>query len=214
MATAEITDIQFFDNNDKIYGLTYGQWTVKWWDWIMPFPDAESPLKDETGAQWKKNQPSSDVWFLIGDFAEDPKKKRRYTRVINDMDSGRSVLIPVLNCMATFLEYGGEPWNLETHEDLLNHVAVDVSSVVKKDLFINGKRYHPVRVSSDPKITKTTIIENNAFGIKNFGITDAASEGYWAFIKTINKGHYTIRFEGSCENGSLCAGASYEIDVI
>jgi hypothetical protein len=212
VATTEVNDIQLFDSNDKIYGLTYGQWTVKWWDWIMPIPYDQSPLWDETGAQWRKNQPSSDVWFLIGDFAEDPEKKRThtYTRVINDMDSGRSVLIPVLNCMATSLEYT----KLKTPEDLLNHVAVDVSSIVKKDLFINGKRYHPVRVSSDPKITKTTIIENNAFNIKNFGITDAASEGYWAFIKTINKGHYTIRFEGSCENGSLCAGASYEIDVI
>ncbi|HKQ21759.1 MAG TPA: hypothetical protein VJS91_06950 [Nitrososphaeraceae archaeon] len=214
MTTAEVTDIQLFDKSDKIYGLTYGQWTVKWWDWIMPIPDAESPLNDKTGSRWKKNQPSSDVWFLIGDFAEDPKKKKPYTRVINDMDSGRSVLIPVLNCMATFLEYGGEPWNLKTHEDLLNHVAVDVSSVVKKDLFINDERYDPIRVSSDPKITQTTIIPDNAFGIKNFGVTDAAAEGYWAFIKLINKGHYTIRLEGSCESGRLCAGAAYEIDVI
>jgi len=213
--TAELTDIQFFDTNDTIYGLTYGQWTVKWWDWIMSIPDKISPLNDTTGALWNIDQPSSDVWFLIGNYATETEKNEKFPhRKIEDMGSGRSVLFPVLNCMATFLEYSGPPYYLRTHEDLLNHVDKDVNSVVKKDLFINDKRYLATRVSSHPKIIKTTITKDNAFRIRNFGITDAAADGFWAFIKILNKGHYTIRFEGSCENGRLCAGASYEIDVV
>ena len=41
--------------------------------------------------------------------------------------------------------------------------------------------------------------------IKNSGITEAAAEGYWVFLKPLSKGHYSIRFEGSCENGRFSA---------
>jgi hypothetical protein len=112
------------------------------------------------------------------------------------------------------LEYSGPPKNLQTRDDLLRHVDEDVNSVVKKDLFINNRKYAAVRVSSEPKIFRLKIIEGNALEIKDSGVTDAAADGYWVFIKSLSRGHYTIRFEGSCENGRLCAGASYEIDVV
>lgn len=211
MTTTEFDEIQLFGITDKPYGTTYGAWTIKWWDWIMPIPKEKSPLCDDTGDLWDIDQPSSDVWFLIGNFAREYKTEQKnfpYRKI--KMSSGRSVLFPVLNCMATFLEYQ----DLKTHEDLLRHVGNDVNSVVKKELFINKKRYEPVRISSDPKIFKVTIIEDNAFDIKTSGLTDAAADGYWAFLKPLSKGNYTIRFEGSCENGRLSAGASYELDVV
>lgn len=215
MTTEEINEIQFFNVMDKPYGFTYGEWTVKWWNWIMSIPKEKSPLLDETGGRWNTDQPSSDVWYLIGNFAtEENAKKRRFSPRQITMNSGRSVLFPILNCMASFLEYSGSPYNLRTHEDLQKHVNNDVNSVIRKDLFINNKKYDPLRVASDPKIVKVSVIKDNAFNIKNSGISDAAADGYWAFIKKLDKGHYTISFEGSCEKGRLAAGASYEIDVV
>ena len=211
MTATELDEIQFFGDMDKPYGLTYGQWTTKWWSWIMPIQREKSPLHDETGALWSTNQPSSDVWFLIGNFAREYKgEHKNFPHRKIKMQGGRSILFPVLNCMATFLEYH----DLKTHEDLLRHVGNDVNSVVKKKLFINDKMYEPVRISSDPKIFKETIIEDNAFDIKNSGLTDAAADGYWAFIKPLLKGNYTISFEGSCEYGRLSAGASYELNIV
>jgi hypothetical protein len=213
--TAEaIEDIKVFGAEDKPYGLTYGEWTTRWWDWIMTIPKEKSPLLDDTGARWNTNQPSSDIWYLIGNFAtEENAKKRMFPQRKITMGAGRSVLFPVLNCIASFLEYSGPPFYLKTHEDLLKHVQNDVNSVIRKDLFINNKKYDPLRIASDPKIVKVTIIENNAFDIKNTGLTDAAADGYWVFLRPLSKGNYTIKFEGSCENGRLSAGASYEIDV-
>jgi len=210
VTATEFEEIQFFGGTDKPYGLTYGEWTTKWWNWIMPISKDKSPLHDETGAFWTANQPSSDVWFLIGNFATEASKFKTFPHRKIKMQSGRSIMFPVLNCLATFLEYQ----DLKTHEDLVRHVGNDVDSVVKKKLFINKKMYEPVHVSSDPKIFKVTIPEYNAFNIKNSGLTDAAADGYWAFIKPLSKGNYTIRFEGSCESGRLCAGASYELDIV
>jgi hypothetical protein len=214
VTTTEFDQIQFFGDIDRPYGITYGEWTAKWWDWIMPIQSEKSPLNDETGALWNTNQPSSDVWFLIGNFATEASKYKTFPHRKIRMESGRSILFPVLNCMATFLEYSGPPYYLKTHEDLIRHVERDVNSVVKKELFINNEKYDPIRISSDPKIIKMTIFKDNAFNIKNSGITDAAANGYWAFIKPLSKGNYKIHFEGSCESGRLSAGASYDLDIV
>jgi hypothetical protein len=208
VAATELGEIPLFEAMDKPYGLAYGAWTVKWWDWIMAIPRGKSPLNDETGSLWSVRQPSSDVWFLIGNFASESSKNFPHRKI--EMHSGRSIMFPVLNCLATFLEYR----DLKTHEDLLRHVRNDVNSVVRKKLFINKKMYDPVRMSSEPKIFSIRIPEDNAFNIKDSGLTDAAADGYWAFIKPLSKGNYTISFEGSCENGRLSAGASYELEIV
>ena len=214
MTETQSDQIQFFGDIERPYGLTYGEWTTKWWHWIMPITGEKSPLSDETGEFWNINQPSSNVWFLIGNLAREPLKFKTFPHRKIKMESGRSILFPVLNCMATFLEYSGHPYYLKTHEDLIRHVGNDVNSVVKKNLFINNRMYEPVRISSDPEIFKVTIIEDNAFGIKNSGLTDATADGYWAFLKPLSKGNYAINFEGSCENGRLCSGASYELEIL
>ena len=215
VTSTELDEIRFYNELDKPYGFTYGKWTTKWWDWILSIPSKNSPLHDDTGADGITNQLSSDVWFLVGNFAKEfpkeyPTEKKNFPHRKIRIKAGRSILLPVLNCMATLLEYP----DLKTHEDLLKHVKNDVNSIIKKELFINEKIYKPVRVQSEPKIFKVKIIGNNAFDIKKLGITDAAADGYWAFIKPLSKGNYTIRFEGSCENGRLSAGASYDLDIV
>jgi hypothetical protein len=215
MTIVEFREVYLFGSNDRPYGMSYGSWTTKWWEWIMPFTTEKSPLRDKTGDLWNQNQPPEDVWFLIGNYAKEYKSpiKDFPHRKIKRMPAGRSILFPVLNCMATFLEYG-EKRGYKTHEDLLRHVRIDVESVVKKELFINQNKYEAVRIQSEPTIFKVPIIKDNAFEIENSGITDAAAEGYWVFTKPLSKGQYTISFEGSCENGRLSAGASYELDVV
>lgn len=207
MVTQEPDAVQLFSETDRPYGMTYGAWTTAWWQWIMPISHEKSPLLDETGENWNINQPSSEVWFLIGNFA---KKEVSFPRRNITMEPGRSILFPILNCMATFLEYQ----DLKTHNDLLEHVEKDVNTVVKKELFINGKSYDATRVSTDPRIFRVSVSEHNAFEIKNSGPTDAAADGYWVFLKPLPKGSYIISFEGSCEFGRLNAGATYELRIV
>ena len=208
MVLTDLEKIQFFSNTDRPYGRTFGAWTAEWWQWIMAIPKERNPLHDPTGEHWNIDQPSSDVWFLAGNFASKDMPFPR--RSIKKMAFGRGILFPVLNCEASFLEYS----ELKTHDDLLRHVRDDVNSVVKNVLFVNGIRYKGIRVPSDPKIFRVTIGENNAFNIKNSGLTDAVADGYWAFLKPGLKGRYSISFEGSCENGRLNAGANYELEIV
>lgn len=172
----------------------------------MAISEKKSPLLDLTGEYWDMDQPSSGVWFLVGNFAR-TTKTFPHRRI--KMDSERAILVPVLNCEASFLEYP----DLKTHDDLLRHVRDDVNSVVKNELFINGSRYEGTRVASDPSIFRLSIPEDNAFKIERSGSTDATADGYWAFLKPGLRGNFRIQFEGSCENGRLNAGAIYDLDI-
>ena len=48
-------------------GLTYGEWSAKWFKWAYEPPPASNPVLDTTGANCAVGQ-SGDVWFLAGTF--------------------------------------------------------------------------------------------------------------------------------------------------
>jgi len=195
-----------YQKDSSPYGITYGSWTVKWWQWALSTPASTGAIADETGKRWNMNQPSTNVCFLAGNFGN-PNKK--FPERVITLPSRRSILLPIINCEANPLEYP----ELKTNEDLFNKVQSDVDSVIKHDCFINGVRIMPVRIFSDPKIFSLTIDKDNAFGVKGGGITNAAADGLWVFIKPLPEGVYSIEFEGSCEFGRLNAGAKYTVTI-
>src|SRR5215213_9512026 len=54
-----------FPPDAKPYGLTYGEWTAKWWQWAYSMPEADNPMVDNTGNNCAHNQ-SGPVWFVAG----------------------------------------------------------------------------------------------------------------------------------------------------
>jgi hypothetical protein len=50
------------------YGLTYGEWSGKWWQWTLSIPTDVNPLNDKTGENCAKNQNDTQVWFLAGTY--------------------------------------------------------------------------------------------------------------------------------------------------
>jgi hypothetical protein len=169
-------------------------------------PKDRNGVADQTGQNWENSQPPSDVYFLAGNIASLDKS---FPHRSITMHYGRSILLPVLNCEANTLEYPGF-----THDDLVRHVVHDVNTVLKKELFVNGMKVDPIHVPAYPRIFSVTICNDNAFDLINTGSTEAAADGYWAFLKPLPKGNYAIRFEGSCESGRLKAGAFYNLEII
>jgi len=53
---------------DSTYnGLTYAEWSAKWWQWGVSVPVKKSPFIDPTGENCDQGQ-SGPVWFLAGTF--------------------------------------------------------------------------------------------------------------------------------------------------
>ena len=78
--------------NSKPYGLSYSEWSAKWWQWILQVPAATNPNLDATGADCGQGQ-SGNVWFLAGSFGTLPSPIDRHCTI----PTGTSVLLAVLD---------------------------------------------------------------------------------------------------------------------
>jgi len=199
-------DIVWFDSDSFPYGLSYGQWTVRWWNWFLLTPKSINPIIDPSGEFASVNQPPQDVWFLSGKIADENEyMPTRFCRI----PSERSILFPIINCEANPLEYP----ELKSEQALIDKVTADENTIIEKVCFLDGKSIPAQRVKSDPFIFELSITDDNVINLPKGGKTIAHGDGYWVFLKKISPGEHLISFRGSCENGRLRSGASYNITV-
>jgi hypothetical protein len=199
------SDISWYDNTSDPYGISYGQWTVKWWKWMLSTPKSINPLIDHLGKNAAMNQPTENVWFLAGKLgSEDKSFPLRTCNIPVD----RSILFPVINCEANPIEYP----DLKSEQDLIDHVTRDENTIVEKRCFLNDRYIPSLRVKSDPLIFNITLTDDNIYDV-NGGNTIACADGYWIFLKPLPAGDYMLSFRGSCENGRLSSGADYKLKI-
>src|SRR5262245_20745573 len=56
-----------FTTDSIPFGLTYGEWTARWWQWAYSIPKYVHPAYDDSGKYCAEGQ-SGPVWFLAGTF--------------------------------------------------------------------------------------------------------------------------------------------------
>jgi hypothetical protein len=194
---------EIFSLTDKPFGISYYEWTERWWQWFFSMPKLNNPILDTTGQHAGKNQPYKDVLFLAGKVADNQKT---VPNRICEIPTGRAVLFPVVNCEANPLEY---PRLL--HQELLEHVRRDAESTNSKECYVNGQSI-PVQRIGSKKEFDLRIVDDNIIGVKG-GNTSAIADGWWVFLKPLPLGNYEILFRGSCEFGKLNSGARYVIKI-
>lgn len=194
--------IEFYIPEDRPYGLTYGQWTVRWWQWANSLSKAVSAIFDTTGRFAHVNQ-KGPVWFLAGTAGENKTPKRTC-----HVPREKSILFPVINYEMNELE---RP-ELKTESQLVNHVVEDINDIVTKDAIVDGINIPIYRVRSDPPTFPLIINEDNGLGIPG-GSTEAAADGYWVFLKDLPSGEHNIYFHGSCSGGTRTASANYQLRI-
>ena len=55
--------IEVFQPDSNPYGLTYGDWTARWWQWAYSIPKDVNPSYDDTGKYCAEGQ-SGPVWSM------------------------------------------------------------------------------------------------------------------------------------------------------
>lgn len=191
-----------FRRDEKPYGLTYGQWTVKWWQWALETPASINPVADETGEYAGINQ-DGPVWFLAGTFGENRVPRRKCM-----IPSEKSILFPVINYAASYIE----KQYIRTDSDLIGHVTLDMNDIVNLVAKLDGQDLEIDRVRSDPSTFDLIIHDENKIGVLG-GKTTAAADGYWVFLKRLLPGQHNIYFHGACSGGSRNSTANYDISV-
>lgn len=194
----------YFLADSKPLGISFGNWTVRWWRWAFDIPKSRNPINDQSGNFANVNQ-RRDVWFLAGKPADqEPYVPLRRCNI----PSGNAVLIPIINCEANKLEF---PELDET--GLKENVITHMEQIKQKECFLNGKNIPVQRVRSDPEIFDIYIDSENIFDIPNGGNTVASADGYWVFLKPLEKGEHKLEFHGSCSSGVRFSGSKYVLTV-
>jgi len=208
-------EVQYFRPDEKPYGLTYGQWTVRWWQWLLSIPAENNPALDVTGTKIERMQRDPDVSFLTGTFVNTIKEPHRTLT----LPAAKGILFPAINYQANFLEdpiFKGEA-------ELRGHVTADIDDIAHKTVIVDGISLPTFRVSSDPALFPVEIANDIPHGVNGVdtgwvtgkgGNTEAAADGYWTFLKPLSRGEHHIHLAGSCSGGSRSTEAFYDIRLI
>ncbi len=199
---ASVSDQSIYPIDSKPYGLSYGEWTAKWWQWAYSIPTNDNPTADETGAKCGVGQNDTNVWFLSGTGGG--KATRTCT-----IPAGKAILIPLLNVQCSYITDPALKSESELREcakedqDKGTNLQASIDGVAIPDL----KKY---RVQSP--LFNITYPKDNVAGVPQ-GTSQAISDGYWILIKPLSAGKHEIRASGSIADFTATGPLNFISDV-
>jgi hypothetical protein len=179
---------ELFTTDSTPYGLTYGEWTARWWQWAYSIPRDVHPAYDDSGKYCAQRQ-SGPVWFLAGTF-EHPAE--RYCTIPAD----KAILLPILNSECSYAEFPG----LNSEEELRQCAKQMQDSIVHLEASIDGvpvSGLEQYRIQSS--LFNLTLGQNNILELPANTTTQAISDGNWLFLKPLSPGDHVIYFKGGLE---------------
>jgi hypothetical protein len=198
---ADNINAALFPPDSKQYGLTYAEWTAKWWQWIFSVPQQDNPLTDSTGKNCAQKQ-SGSVWFLAGTTGG----KAERTCVI---PSGSAILAPIMNAECSFLEFP----SVKTLPDLITCAKADNDRTINLKAVVDGqqlKNLENYRMLSP--LFKITIPPDNVLGAPA-GNTQMISDGWWIFLKPLPTGQHTVQFSGLTPGNPTTGTNNFAVDI-
>jgi hypothetical protein len=190
----------------KPYGLTYGQWSAKWWQFVFSIPAANNPLFYDDKCDVGQSGP---VWFLTGKFCVNASCAT-FLSVTRDCTApaGKALFFPIAN--SEFDNLGIDPpWTTDqlrqaaqAAQDTCTNMTCEIDGVA-----INGlspASTSPYRVTSP--VFDYTIPDNNLFQFLgyNFGaqtVQGAVADGIFLMLPPLPVGHHVIHFTAAFNYG-------------
>lgn len=202
MTKPNSSSLLVFPTDSDPFGMSYAQWTAKWWQWALSSPAENNPVNDPTGKNCAENQ-SGPVWFLAGTLGG--VVDRNCT-----IPAEKAILFPILNHGGTLAD---SP-TFKSEEELLSHTSREMDIISNLEVAIDNVKLtglEKYRVRSP--IFDVVLPEKNLFG-GTPGPTRGVSDGYWLFLAPLSKGKHKINTFGSCLNGKVMIGVNYDITTI
>jgi hypothetical protein len=188
--------------DEKPFGLSYGQWSVKWWQWSLGIPMADNPAGDETGEKCGQAQKDQNVWFLAGTFGG--PVTRNCT-----VPQGKAILLPVVNNECSYLEFPA----YKTEQELTTCATSLIDKATNLKVSIDGVNFPDLnKYRFQSSLYNFTIPANNVLGLAP-GTTDSSANGYWIMLKPLSKGSHTIEFGGSILDVSTTSNVNFATDA-
>jgi hypothetical protein len=196
-----------FSRDEVIRGLTYGQWTAAWWQYVLSIPNSQNPLYDGDG-QCSITQ-SGPVFFLVGSYVGTVKRE------CENIPAKTPILIPIINTECSNVEPA--PFFGEMAPDRSACAKILIDGVSKTTLMakidgVSVNNLSKFRVQSPDFYFNMPSIDNILF-LDGVSAGNSTSDGYWLMLKPLSPGRHVIHVFGECVSGD-CAGFSQDIKYI
>ena len=200
MNKASYNSLELYAPDSSPFGRTYGEWTARWWQWVLSIARNENPVVDENGSNCANNQ-SGPVWFLTGTL----KGHAERSCII---PADKAILFPVINVEASVAEGDGT-----TDEELAARTKFEMDQITDMRAMISGTNVNELkqyRIQSPP--FNVTLPADNVLGVPA-QTTKMISEGYWLFLHPLEPGNYDLHSFGSCLAGRIKIGVCYHFTI-
>lgn len=197
------TNVNIYDENSFPFGYSFGEWSVKWWQWLLSIPKSNNPILDLSGENAAIGQYDSDVFFLC-QTVENVNQRR--TRNIS-VRKGTSLFSPVINWVSNFYEDG------HSEMELIETARRKMDIIGDLQFYLNGERIQGLKKYRFlSKFFSVDMPKDNIFDLPS-GKARLVSDGYWVFIKPLVM-DTTISTFGTCSSGLTKIGVNYNIKVV
>lgn len=177
--TAASTGLPVLPPGAKVEGVSFGQWTARWWQWALSQPI--EPYLDPDGRLCELGQ-EGPVWFLAGTDGSFTAKRKCI------VPGGKYLLVPVINMIHMYHAAESDPDHTHPCSTLQARAAVNNDHLVSAVVLIDGVPLADVaqyRVRSDGCFALDPQARVGAS-------PSAAADGYWLLLKPLSPGRHTL----------------------
>lgn len=189
-----------FQPGENIYGLSYGDWTAAWWQFVMQYTNDINPYFDTTGSLCTEGQ-GGPVFYLVGS----PTGATLTTRYCT-VPAGKALLIPLINAECSTIEGGSFHIDNASQGHTCAEAWVDGLGSISMTIDDYNVKYLTSYRFQSPFYYFNVPPDNNFTG--TVGPTEArsVSDGYWVMVKPLNPGVHVIHVYANMVGG-LAAGS-------
>jgi hypothetical protein len=211
-----------FPPDSRPFGLTYGEWSAKWWQWAYSLPVDKNPIFDETNCKNGANGQSGPVWFLTGVINTSGKATRTCT-----VPEGKALFFPILNSESDNLCPEISPPHSVEGLRALSKGIMDGATNLRAEVDgapiqgLNPIGTTPYRVLSpvfDSKFPNNNILQFSGCWGKppvapagEYGVM--VSDGVFLMLEPLSGGHHTIHFSGQLPAFGFTLDITYHLAV-
>jgi hypothetical protein len=189
--------------NSPAYGMTYPDWSARWWQWATSMSLDKHPLADTANCNRGQFGP---VWFLGGSFT--PTGGTRKCTV----PAGKALFFPIANVDCSNLEqppfYGGTPKERRACArgiiDFVTDLATEIDGVSLKNL----TQYR----ATSPNLVFAVAPSPNVLGVEA-GSGELVADGYYLLLAPLSSGQHTIHFKGTFSQWGSTVEETYYLTV-
>jgi hypothetical protein len=198
-----LSNAKIYHQNSKPFGLSFSEWSARWWQWLLSIPKSLNPAMDPSGQNASIRQPDSNVFFLCQTIEG---VKQRPSRKIC-INRGTSIFLPIINWISNFYEHG------KSEKELIEIATQRMDTIGNIEFNLDGMNIQGLeKYRFLSKFFTVELPKDNVLDLPP-GEARLISDGYWVFTEPIITDTTIFTF-GSCSSGLTKIGVNYYIKVI